>query len=204
MDFTLDDRLLSNAKILTYGMDCQFKNKHNKVVPYNPKTCPNVGVIVLIPLDGVFCQIYFNPIKQAWCGFLKDQSEKITLSPEQFEQFFSTVFFKKLLATLRAFWPLKDPFHRNLYRSLCEKHIEQELTEDKLVKDCDGATGTGLVSPATSSPGIEVSDVLGNCDHEKGEGFFGKDCFHLPSGILKNPLKRFSNKKNKKTQIFQY
>ena len=72
--------------------------------------------------------------------------------------------------------------------------------------DASGASaGAGIEGPATTS-----GDVLGNCDHSSGEGFFGPGCFHVPSRA-KFPLHRWEvanggskRKKDKKGRDKKY
>lgn len=57
---------------------------------------------------------------------------------------------------------------------------------------------TGIPSPGDSSA-ISDTDVLGNCDHEHGEGYMHDGCFHLPSKVLKT-LRRFNLAPKKKSK----
>lgn len=93
------------------------------------------------------------------------------------------------------------------------------------MNECDGAAGAAVgggeasSAPAgegsgnTTASGTSTADVLGHCDHEHGEGFFGPGCFHIPSRVVV-PLyrwgcayegsKRKKNKKNKKPKKTPY
>ena len=56
------------------------------------------------------------------------------LSPEQFGQFFNSMFYMKLLEKVRKLWPLSDKYHADLYQGLMAKQMqvgpELPLTED--------------------------------------------------------------------------
>ena len=43
-----------------------------------------------------------------------------------------------------------------------------------------GGASTAIGGDGVASSGISSSDVLGHCDHESGQGYFGPDCFHIP------------------------
>ena len=56
--------------------------------------------------------------------------------------------------------------------------------------ECDGGGAAGGDAGGAMAPGdgaaiadnsTSSSDVLGNCDHSDGKGFFGAGCFHLPA-----------------------
>jgi len=50
----------------------------------------------------------------------------------------------------------------------------------------------------TKDHGLTSPDILGKCDHEHGQGFFGPGCFHLPCSIFGYPVYRFQNDTKKK------
>ena len=107
---------------------------------------------------------------------------------------------------------------------------EIEIINNKLnsIDECDGGAAVGgadggaaigdsgavsvdggEIAP-TDVSGIKNADVLGHCNHEKGEGYFGPGCFHIPSKV-KVPFHRWEignggskRKKNKKGKDKKY
>ena len=138
-NISLDDELLSKAKIAAYMYDQQFQNSEGKEKPFTPKAFPGKAIAIVVPLgDGksTAC-IYLDANEFVWDSKVIIDNDFGKFSPDQMEQFFNSQFYSKMIESLQKKWPLTDPNYAKLFQAVADKNLrvgvipEDEIEEMK-------------------------------------------------------------------------
>ena len=134
VNISISDQDLSSSKILCYNAGQTVVDDKGKEQPVNPKKFPDKAIDIVCQFQGLPVEIWFNPLTMCWDSHLLYNGVAGKLSPEQFGQFFNSMFYMKLLEKVRKLWPLSDKYHADLYQGLMAKQMqvgpELPLTED--------------------------------------------------------------------------
>ena len=134
VNISISDQDLSSSKILCYNAGQTVVDDKGKEQPVNPKKFPDKAIDIVCQFQGLPVEIWFNPLNMCWNSHLLYNGIEGKLSPEQFGQFFNSMFYMKLLEKVRKLWPLSDKYHADLYQGLMAKQMqvgpELPLTED--------------------------------------------------------------------------
>ena len=134
VNISISDQDLSSSKILCYNAGQTVVDDKGKEQPVNPKKFPDKAIDIVCQFQGLPVEIWFNPLNMCWDSHLLYNGIEGKLSPEQFGQFFNSMFYMKLLEKVRKLWPLSDKYHADLYQGLMAKQMqvgpELPLTED--------------------------------------------------------------------------
>lgn len=134
VNISISDKDLSSSKILCYNAGQTVVDDKGKEQPVNPKKFPDKAIDIVCQFQGLPVEIWFNPLTMCWDSHLLYNGVVGKLSPEQFGQFFNSMFYMKLLEKVRKLWPLSDKYHADLYQGLMAKQMqvgpELPLTED--------------------------------------------------------------------------
>jgi hypothetical protein len=68
----------------------------------------------------------------AWNSKIVKDGKLGKLSPEQFDSFFQTQFYKKMEEALAKKWPLSDPKYGEMYNVVRGKNVSTSLSEEEL------------------------------------------------------------------------
>lgn len=132
--FTITDDILNKSKLACYNGNQTLTKDGKEHVPVNPKKFPDKAIDILIPLNEMKIEIFFDTKCKKWDSSFVYNGTDGKLSPDQFEQFFESDFYAKMLNKLKELWPLSDKFHAELYNGLLEKEMkiadEQPIEED--------------------------------------------------------------------------
>ena len=134
VNISISDQELNSSKILCYNAGQTVVDDKGKEQPVNPKKFPDKAIDIVCEFQGLPVEIWFNPLTMCWDSHLVYNGIAGKISPEQFEQFFNSMFYMKLLEKVRKLWPLSDKYHADLYQGLMNKQMqvgpEMPLTED--------------------------------------------------------------------------
>ena len=142
IDITIDDDMLKDAKIASYMANQQMPTQNGKVKPYAPKSFPDKAIVIQFQNGITSIQIYLDTKKNTWNSNFIQNGHIAKLSPEQFDSFFSTKFYAKLVDKLAKIWPTSDPTYAKLYdavlKCICDTSISKnEMQIDKQLNEVD-------------------------------------------------------------------
>lgn len=130
--FDVTDDFLSKGIIRAYMCNNMEKDSRGEKKPYNPKTFPERAVDLTVDKDGFKVEIFLDTNVMAWDSRFKLDGRVCKLSFEQFDQFFKSAFYKKLLDKLSETWPISDPMYSRLFDGLVQKRMKVGFSEEDL------------------------------------------------------------------------
>jgi len=150
----INDDLLNSSKILCYNASQTVTDPKGKEIPVNPKKFPTKAVIISVEADGLPISIYFDTKTKCWNSTFVYNDKHGCLSPDQFEQFFNSEFYQKLLNKLQHIWPLSDKFHKELYDGIANKqlwlsydpNLDEDANDDAEEKSKFSASGRKIMN----------------------------------------------------------
>lgn len=132
----ISDGLLNTSKIRVYNIGQTVKKQNtNKDVAVTPNKFPTKAISISFKVKEFLVEIFLDTKTKKWNSDIKyNNISYFKLSPDQFEQFFNSIFYDKLKNLLKAKWPLSDKFYFELYRGIQNKELciysDTNLTED--------------------------------------------------------------------------
>lgn len=132
INLEITDALLSNAKIAAYLFNIVAKNSVEKTKPFTPKSFPERAIDIIIPVENLLLEVFFNPKNLCWDSRFIYDGKYGKLSIEQFDQFFNTAFYKNLVEKIKNKWPLSDPYYKELFDNAIKMNVVQHMSDDDL------------------------------------------------------------------------
>lgn len=129
----INDDVLFNSKIIAYNVGQTITNNKGKDVPITPKKFPKKAIDIVFPVQQLLVEVYLDTKTKKWDSNINYNNQQLKLSPDQFEQFFNSNFYNKLILKLKKLWPLSDKLYGNLYEGILNKEMlidAQPLHED--------------------------------------------------------------------------
>ena len=167
----INDDMLSSSKILCYNASQTVTDPKGKEIPVNPKKFPTKAVIVQIEPNGLPIQIYFDTKSKCWNSAFKYNGKRCCLTPDQFESFFNSDFYQKLLAKLQKIWPLSDTFHKELYDGISNKQLWLSY-DPNLAEAAEAADDEDPERPKFSASGRKIMNFVDSGVSSKGAVFY--------------------------------
>jgi len=131
--FDIDDDFLADAKIAAYMCNIRLKNEKGELKPYMPKFFPEKAIDIMVyKSDEFIVEIYLLTKTGQWDSKFRYNGKLCKLSFDQFDQFFKSEFFRKMLEQLSARWPTTDPLYRNLIKACLHKQMRIGFSENEL------------------------------------------------------------------------
>ena len=128
----ITDELLEKAKIIAYMYNLQIKNDRKELKPYMPKFFPEKAIDIVIKLSNKSnINIFLLTKTGEWDSEFLFNDKKCKLSAEQFGQFFSTDFYRKMLESLSKKWPTTDSMYRGLLKACVHKKMRIGFSEEE-------------------------------------------------------------------------
>lgn len=158
----ITDELLSNAKIIAYMCDQQLNTPEGQLQPYEPKKFPEKAVVVVLPVDDSQFEIFFDTNEKKWDSAFVANGKFGKLSPDQFEQFFKTGFFKNLVETLHKRWPDSDPFYAELLEGLDNKEMRIGMRDVDIERFNECESRIDEVNQANKRKDLANQDTTGD------------------------------------------
>lgn len=131
----VDDQLLNKAKIAAWMFNQHLETPEGKKKPFAPKSFPERAIDIIVFLDESqknILEIYLDPTEMAWNSKIIKNGRFGKLTPEQFDTFFQTRFYKMMEYSLAKKWPLSDPKYGELYNAVRAKNVSTSLSEEEL------------------------------------------------------------------------
>ena len=128
INVSITDDMLRAAKIAAYNVGQVVSKDDNdgkgpKEVPFNPKKFPTKAIDILIQLEGLRIELFFEPTQCKWDSDVVINGQHVKLSPDQMGTFFRTEFYNRLLQKLGKNWPLSDKFYGKLFTGLTQREM---------------------------------------------------------------------------------
>lgn len=141
---------------MAYMFGMTATNSEDKRKPFTPKSFPERAIDVIVPVDGLLLEIFFNPKTMTWDSRFNANGKYGKLSPEQMDCFFRTEFFKNVINSVKKKWPAADPFYSELLSKIENLDVCSYVSEDDL-KNLDEDD-----ERAESRPDLANKDVTGD------------------------------------------
>lgn len=174
----INDDVLRHSKIMAYNVGMMVTNdtyKGEKEVPVNPKNFPTKAIDIFIPLsqtdEAQYIEIFFDPRIMQWNSDIKFNGTVGKLSPDQFEQFFCSEFYRDLIRKCYESWPLKDKLYCRLFNGLCAKEMCVGGTE-KLFEEDPDSSDSDKEKPTHTASGRKIVSFSNNQVSKRGSKFY--------------------------------
>ena len=174
----ITDELLMQAKISAYNVGLQTKDHKGKDIPVTPKKFPEKAVDIVFPVQQLLVEIFLDNKTKKWDSNINYNGVNVKLSPDQMGQFFTSQFYKRLMAKLQREWPLSDELYGGLYSGIANKEMlvglnpivaEDGDSEEKERKETRNASGRKYMN--FSDIGVKNDSAKYTCWPKQGKEF---------------------------------